>query len=556
VFTWSIFIAAVSHVATGSSRPPVYGWPLDSSRGDAVLNSQARRFGEALVERHVITREAVEEALERAASSGQPFPDVLAAAHPLPPADVAAGWAAATGSVFVDLRTEVVHPEAAALVPIEVCRAHRALPIRTHDHEILVAFPAPATAESIKAIADHLTAVTGPELVVGLADPEALDELLVDLDAPGGTGTGADTAGRSPAMTELYRLFDRVIEMGGSDLHLAAGQPPFVRVIGDLIRMPDEAVLDAIAVRELVYSILSARQIERFEDHHELDTSHAMGAKVRFRVNVFLQRNAVGAAFRVIPYEVVPFDHLGLPQVVQGFADLPRGLVLVTGPTGSGKSTTLASLIDIVNRTRQCHIMTIEDPIEFVHRPKVALINQREVGEDTSTFGTALTSAMRQDPDVILVGELRDLDTIATAITAAETGHLVFGTLHTQDAAQTVDRMIDVFPGDQQAQVRIQLANSLMGVATQQLVISADGRSRVVASEVMFVTTAIRALIRDGKVHQIHNAMTSGRKQGNQTMDESLADLVRRGIITIDVAMRRARNPDDLPRMAGMSTQR
>jgi twitching motility protein PilT len=230
--------------------------------------------------------------------------------------------------------------------------------------------------------------------------------------------------------------------------------------------------------------------------------------------------------------------------------------VLVTGPTGSGKSTTLASLIDIVNRTRQCHIMTIEDPIEFVHRPKVALINQREVGEDTNSFGTALTSAMRQDPDVILVGELRDLDTIATAITAAETGHLVFGTLHTQDAAQTVDRIIDVFPGEQQAQVRVQLANSLMGVATQQLVITADGRSRVVASEIMFVTTAIRALIRDGKVHQIHNAMTSGRKQGNQSMDESLADLVRRGAITLDNAIRRARNPDDLARMANMGGAR
>lgn len=519
-----------------------------------MLNSQARRFGDALVERHVITREAVEEALEHAASTGSSFPDVLAATHPLSPADLAAGWAAATGAAFVDLEHDVVHAEAAAYLPIELCRTHRALPISAPGSELLVAFPAPAPAAAIKAVADHLSATGGPDLEVGLADPALLDQLLAALDAP--AGSAVDTTGRNPAMIELYRLFERTIEMGGSDLHLAAGQPPFVRVVGDLMRMPDEAELDATQVKDLVYSILSGRQIDRFEELHELDTSHAMGSKVRFRVNVFLQRNAVGAAFRVIPYEVVPFEHLGLPEVVRQFADLPRGLVLVTGPTGSGKSTTLASLIDIVNRTRQCHIMTIEDPIEFVHRPKVALINQREVGEDTNSFGTALTSAMRQDPDVILVGELRDLDTIATAITAAETGHLVFGTLHTQDAAQTVDRIIDVFPGEQQAQVRVQLANSLMGVATQQLVITADGRSRVVASEIMFVTTAIRALIRDGKVHQIHNAMTSGRKQGNQSMDESLADLVRRGAITLDNAIRRARNPDDLARMANMGGAR
>jgi twitching motility protein PilT len=274
-----------------------------------------------------------------------------------------------------------------------------------------------------------------------------------------------------------------------------------------------------------------------------------MGTKVRFRVNVFVQRNAVGVAFRVIPYEVVDFDLLGLPDVVKTFADYPRGLILVTGPTGSGKSTTLASLVDIVNRTRQCHIITIEDPIEFVHNSKVALVNQREVGNDTEAFGVALTSAMRQDPDVILVGEMRDLDTISTAITAAETGHLVYATLHTQDAAQTVDRIIDVFPGEQQAQVRIQLANSLVGVVTQQLVPTVDGRGRAVASEVMLANNAIRALIRDGKVHQIHNAMMSGRKAGMQSMDDSLADLVRRGMVTKEQAARRAQNPDELLRL-------
>jgi twitching motility protein PilT len=278
----------------------------------------------------------------------------------------------------------------------------------------------------------------------------------------------------------------------------------------------------------------------------ELDTAHAMPGKVRFRVNVFVQRNAVGAAFRVIPYDVIPFDQLGLPDVVRTFAQVPRGLVLVTGPTGSGKSSTLASLVDLVNQERQCHIMTIEDPIEFVHRSKNALVNQREVGGDTDSFSTALKSALRQDPDVVLVGEMRDLETISTAITAAETGHLVYATLHTQDAAQTIDRIVDVFPGEQQGQVRIQLATSLQGVTTQQLIPTADGRGRVVACEVMLVNTAIRALIRDGKVHQIHNAMMSGRRQGMQGMDDSLADLVKRGIVTADQAMRRARDPHEL----------
>ncbi|MFN8017448.1 MAG: PilT/PilU family type 4a pilus ATPase [Acidimicrobiales bacterium] len=522
-----------------------------------MLNSQARHFGEALIDRHVITREIMDAALDEASSTGVPFPTVLAGKVALPAPDVAAAWAAATGAVYVDFSTEVLHPEALALVPDELIRAHKAVPVRLTKNELLVAFPAPASTSAIRAIAEHLVGAGGPELLVGLSDAESIEHALADL----ADGDGPDDAqhgghGRSDHMTELYRLFDRVLEMGGSDLHLAANQPPFVRVIGELMRMPDEAVLTPTRIRELVFSILTVRQQERFEETHELDTSHAMGSKVRFRVNVFLQRNAVGAAFRVIPYEVVDFDLLGLPDIVKELADLPRGMVLVTGPTGSGKSTTLASLVDIVNRTRQCHIMTIEDPVEFVHRPKVALVNQREVGEDTYGFGVALTSAMRQDPDVILVGEMRDLETISTAITAAETGHLVFATLHTQDAAQTVDRIIDAFPGEQQGQVRVQIANSLQAVVTQQLVPTADGRSRAVAAEVMLANPAIRALIRDGKIHQIHNAMTSGKRQGMQSMDDSLVDLTRRGVIEAQQAIRRAKNPDDVARMLGIADAR
>jgi twitching motility protein PilT len=527
-----------------------------------MLNSQARQFGEALIDRHVISREIVDAALEEAAARNVAFTDVLASKVQIPEADLAAGWAAATGSVYVDLTNEVLHPEARSFVPDSMMLEHRIVPVRLENHELLVAFPAPIGAHVIRAVSDHLTSTGGPELVVGMSDRASIEATLTELLEDGGGGGGttgpgmgapsASTVRNNPNMAELYRLFERVLEMGGSDLHLAADQPPFVRVVGELMRMPDEPELSAIRIRELVFSILSARQQERFEEKHELDTSHAMGAKVRFRVNVFLQRNAVGAAFRVIPYEVVDFDLLGLPPVVKTLADLPRGLILVTGPTGSGKSTTLASLVDIVNRTRQCHIMTIEDPIEFVHRPKVALVNQREVGEDTYGFGNALTAAMRQDPDVILVGEMRDLDTISTAITAAETGHLVFATLHTQDAAQTVDRIIDAFPGEQQGQVRVQVANSLQAVATQQLIPTVDGRSRAVACEIMIANNAIRALIRDGKIHQIHNAMTSGKRIGMQSMDESLAELVKRGVIEAPQALRRAKNPDDVARMCGL----
>jgi twitching motility protein PilT len=515
------------------------------------LISQARRFADALVVRHAASRQVVEQAFEQAVESNQSFPEFIGQVLELAPADIAAGWAAALGVHHVDFSAEVLSPEAGNMLEEDLSQLFMAVPVRVDEQGLLVAFPMPLDPKAVKQVADHLQLTGGPDLVVGISDPESLADAWNVVYGRGSTQTQHGDG----AINELYRLFDRVVEMGASDLHLAADEPPFVRVVGDLMRMPDEPVISAARVRELVYSILSNRQQKRFEETSELDTSHAMRSKIRFRVNVFVQRNAVGAAFRVIPFDVVDFDHLGVPEVIKTWADLPRGLVLVTGPTGSGKSTTLASLIDIVNRTRPVHVMTIEDPVEFVHHSKVALVNQREVGEDTAAFGTALTQAMRQDPDVILVGEMRDLETISTAITAAETGHLVFGTLHTQDAAQTVDRIIDVFPGEQQAQVRIQLANSLVGVSTQQLVPTADGRGRAVACEVMIANTAIRSLIRDGKVHQIHNAMASGKRVGMQSMDESLAGLVRRGIVAADQAMRRAKNADDLARSLGMTPE-
>jgi len=301
----------------------------------------------------------------------------------------------------------------------------------------------------------------------------------------------------------------------------------------------------------MVYAILTQKQRERFENDLELDTSHSVSGVGRFRVNVFLQRDSVGSVMRVIPFDVVPFDRLGLPESVLQFAGLPRGLVLVTGPTGSGKSTTLASLIDVINSQKPVHIMTVEDPIEFLHNHKMAVVNQREVGEDTYSFSSALKHVLRQDPDVILVGEMRDLETISTALTAAETGHLVFATLHTQDAPQSVDRVIDVFPAHQQQQVRVQLASSLQGVVTQQLVPLVGGRGRVVVSEVLVATAAVRNLIREGKTHQIYSAMQAGGQYGMQTMDMSLAQLVKKGTISMEMALERCAHESDLRRLIG-----
>jgi twitching motility protein PilT len=301
----------------------------------------------------------------------------------------------------------------------------------------------------------------------------------------------------------------------------------------------------------MVFAILTQKQREKFEAELELDTSHAIPGAGRFRLNVFQQRDSVGAVMRAIPYEIVPLDQLGLPGSVAQFAELPRGLLLVTGPTGSGKSTTLASLVDIINRTKPVHIMTVEDPIEFLHKHKTAVVNQREVGEDTHSFAKALKHVLRQDPDVILVGEMRDLETIHTALTAAETGHLVFGTLHTQDAPQSIDRMIDVFPSHQQQQVRVQLASALQGVVTQQLVPKSGATGRAVAAEVLVATPAVRNLIREGKTHQIYSAMQAGGKFGMQTMDQSLAMHVQSGQITFETAIERCANVEDLRRLSG-----
>ncbi len=333
---------------------------------------------------------------------------------------------------------------------------------------------------------------------------------------------------------------------GASDLHLTAGASPSVRVHGDIHPIDDLEALTAESAQQLLYRILSTEQQKRLEIDRQIDVSYEVPGVARFRVNLFFQQDALGAAFRLIPQKIKSLEELGLPESLHELAARPRGLVLVTGPTGSGKSTTLASLIDEVNRTRSAHILTIEDPIEFLHPHRRCIVNQREIGTDARGFAEALRAGLRQDPDVILLGEMRDLETIATALTAAETGHLVFGTLHTRGAAGTIDRIIDVFPAEQQGQIRTQIAGALQAVVTQSLLPVANGEGRVAAVEILLPDDAVRNLIRQGKVEQIYSTMQTGTARGMQTMEQSLAELVLAGTIVLETALSCSSYPDQL----------
>jgi twitching motility protein PilT len=340
-----------------------------------------------------------------------------------------------------------------------------------------------------------------------------------------------------------------VVRQKASDLHLTAGTPPMIRQRGALVPLPGMTALTPTDTREIIYAILNSTQRQRLETEWQIDFAYSVPGHGRFRVNSYFQRGTLAAAFRLIPSETVPLAKLGMPAVIDTFATKPRGLVLVTGPTGSGKSTTLASIINEINETRDEHILTIEDPIEFLHSHKRCIVNQRELGADAPSFALGLKAALRQDPDVILVGEMRDMETIATALTAAETGHLVFATLHTQDAPQTVDRIIDVFPPAQQGQVRSQLAIGLQGIVTQTLIPTSDGLGRCVEAEVLVPTPGVRNLIREGKTHQIYSLIQTGAQHGMQTMDASLAGLVMEGKITMAAAETRASEPAEMRKL-------
>jgi len=412
-------------------------------------------------------------------------------------------------------------PEASAglLPPIPV-------PTRPPLHRVPESRPAPAPAGTSPALGGPV----GSESAYARGSTEA---------------TGADDS------VLLTTLLQAVVERRASDLHLTVGAHPMLRLRGELAAMEEHERLTAPVIQRMLYAVISQRQRERFEENLELDFSYAVPGLARFRVNLYRQRESLGAAFRLIPYELQSLESLGIPPSVANFAALTRGFVLVTGPTGSGKSTTLAALIDLANRQRSDHIMTVEDPIEFLHSHQSCLVNQREVGEDTHSFQNALKHVLRQDPDIILVGEMRDLETIAVALTAAETGHLVFATLHTQDAAQTIDRVIDVFPPHQQQQIRVQLSASLQGVVCQTLLRTADGKGRAAATEVLVATPAVRNLIREGKTHQIYSAMQAGAKFGMHTMDQHIADLVKSGRVTYETGLEKCHHVEDFNRLAG-----
>jgi twitching motility protein PilT len=508
------------------------------------MQSASRRVGEFLVARKVLSRDSLEVALRHEEESGVPLAKILAGEGLVSERDLVAAVADQIGIGFWDFDQEGISPNVDGLLPEPMAKRLCAVAVMVDDNHLVVAMDDPTDEGAVAELAETTGFPVEPMLAVR-------SDLKAVLAAMYPDRSGRARSEDEPVMEELHvnTLLAQVIELRGSDLHLAVGLPPCVRIDGRLCPMEGYQALNGSDVRRMVFAILTQRQRERFEADLELDTSHSIPGLGRFRVNVFLQRDSVGSVMRVIPNDVVPFDSLGLPNSVAQFADLPRGLVLVTGPTGSGKSTTLASLVDIINAHKSLHIMTVEDPIEFLHQHKQAVVNQREIGEDTKSFAQALKHVLRQDPDVIMVGEMRDLETISTALTAAETGHLVFATLHTQDAPQSIDRIIDVFPPHAQQQIRVQLASALQGIVCQQLLSKSGSLGRAVAVEVLVATPGVRNLIREGKTHQIYSAMQAGAQHGMQTMDQSLASLVRAGKLTMATAVERCANEQDLRRL-------
>jgi twitching motility protein PilT len=524
----------------------------------STRNEWSTRLAHSLVETGYETESNVKPLLNEAIATDQSLAYLMISRNLALPSVVIGTLARLSELPAVDLSAFTPQPEATAALPPEVGREFDAMGLQFDGNALAVAFSEPPSPQLIDELAGHI----GHRVHPVLADPvliarhlgtdgpahgdpvehrdreEIVDELLT-------TGIPVPTAGDAVPL-HIDDLLRYAVSVGASDLHLTAAMPGTIRLHGALRPIEGCAPLSNEAIRDMIFGILPASQRERFEAEHELDTSHTIPGVGRFRVNVSLQRGTVAVALRPIPHEMPVFASLGLPDSIRSFTDLRRGLVLVTGPTGSGKSTTLASLIDIINRNKPLHIVTVEDPIEFLHDHKSSIITQREIGEDTNSFAEALRRVLRQDPDVIMVGELRDLETISMALTAAETGHLVFATLHTQDAPQTIDRIIDVFPTQQQEQIRVMLASTLEGVVTQQLVPTADGKGRAPCAEVLVCTTAVRNLIRQAKTHQIYSLMQVGGSFGMQTMDQGLANLVKEGIISEPIAYDRSSNEEDL----------
>jgi twitching motility protein PilT len=546
------------------------------------MNQVQRPLGQVLLDSGLVSPEQMSYAQQEESKTGQSAWKVLLQRGILSERDLVKARAEQVGLEFIDVRPVKPSPEALQLVDEATARRLLLLPCRVQGDVVVVAMAEPTNHVAM----DELTRSTGKRISVVAAYRRDLDDAIGRVygsapsnghapaanGAPPAPGTnGASSLGpddlpmvEAPPVEPQLEVVDErnkepnlaefllaVIEQGASDLHLTGGIPPMIRVHGELQPIDGYRKLLPQDLQEMIYGFLTQKQREIFEDKLELDLSYSLPGRARFRVNIFQQRDALGAVMRLIPYEIKSLDTLGLPPAVKEFANLRRGLVLVTGITGSGKSTTLAGLVDIINESRAEHIMTVEDPIEFLHRHKTSVVNQREVGTDTHGFATALKHVLRQDPDVILVGEMRDLETIQTALTAAETGHLVFGTLHTQDAPQSVDRVIDVFPPHQQQQIRVQLAGTLAGVVSQQLLPTADKKGRAVAAEVLVATPAVRNLVREGKTHQIYTSMQAGGKFGMQVMDQHLAELVKNGTVTYEMALERAHHVEEFKRLSG-----
>jgi twitching motility protein PilT len=531
----------------------------------------ARRLAHSIVSDGYATDAEVAPVLNEATDRGSSFPGLLISRDVTSQEVVLGLLSQLTRLPVVDLDRDRPSDQALASTPVTVAREYGAVGYRLDGDQLTTAFGDPPDADDVRS----LSVLVGHVVVPVLANPLAIDRVLASIEPPtapapvpapangngpsAASGDGAaSNSGREPMHASPKRdddpemelhlddLLRYAVSVGASDLHVTTGLPACIRLHGAIRPIEGCPVLNNEMIRDMVFGILPQTMRERFEAEKELDTSHSIVDVGRFRLNVFQQRGTVAAALRAIPHEIPPFEVLGIPDSIRSFTEMRHGLVLVTGPTGSGKSTTLASLVDIINRTKPLHIVTVEDPIEFLHTHKRAMVNQREVGQDTMSFSEALRRVLREDPDVILVGEMRDLETISMALTAAETGHLVFGTLHTQDAPQTIDRIIDVFPTSQQEQVRTMLAGSLEGVVTQQLLLNADGTGRLAACEVMICTSAIRNLVRSAKTHQIYSLMQTGGQYGMQTMDQGLAKLVKTGRITEAVAFDRCRSEEDL----------
>ncbi|MFN2588109.1 MAG: PilT/PilU family type 4a pilus ATPase [Actinomycetota bacterium] len=539
------------------------------------MSNGPRQLSDVLLEQGLVTSDQLTFASQEEANTGKSAWKVLLEGGVLTERDLVRARALQIGLRYFDTRAEPPTAEAMAAVPEELARRQLVLPMRVENGALVVAMAEPTNHLAVEELKTATGRTIAPAAAYRSDLAAAIDRWYsAAAKAPPAGSTKPNGNGISPFRADDLPLVEaadveqeepeeeekepnladfllQVLEQGASDLHLTTGVPPTIRVHGEMRPIKGYRVLFPKDLQEIVYSILTQRQREIFEDKLELDISYSLPGKARFRVNVFQQRDAVGCVMRIIPFEIKSLETLGLPGAVKEFAGLRRGLVLVTGITGSGKSTTLAGLVDIVNSTRAEHIMTVEDPIEFLHKHKRSIVNQREVGTDTHAFQHALKHVLRQDPDVILVGELRDLETISAALTAAETGHLVFGTLHTQDAPQSVDRVIDVFPPHQQQQIRVQLAGTLAGVVSQQLLPTADNKGRVVAAEVLVATPAVRNLIREGKTHQIYTSMQAGGKYGMQVMDQHLAELVKAGKITYDIGLERSHHPEEFNRLTG-----